>query len=86
MPKVGLEPTRPLGTLDFESDGKVSEVTTGLELGPPGCEACTSACTDCWVSQENELARVIGAWKYLPLFVRTAVLTLLDGLEQREMV
>ena len=79
MPKEGLEPSRPLRTLDFESGVASPEVRTGVGLGRPGCEACTVACTDCWVDRENDLARVIGAWENLPQFVRAAILMLVRG-------
>ena len=64
--------------MDFESKDENAEDVSPTEFKRPGCEACTSACTDCWVNRENDLAKVISVWGEVPGFIRIAIQTLVQ--------
>lgn len=75
------EPSR--SAEEVSSVESVRGVRTGVGLGRPGCEGCNSACKDCWVDRENDLARLLGGWDELPPCARSSVLVLLDGFGRR---
>ena len=62
----------------FESDDENAEDISPVDFRRPGCEACTSACADCWGDQENGLEKVMSAWDAVPGFIRIAIQTLVQ--------
>jgi len=81
MPKVGLEPTRPLGTPDFESVTPTPEDETTPDVAnkPPLRLARRLAQELQNQASDPALARIVEAWPNLPEPIRRAMLALAES-------